>query len=44
MPPQKVPSASGVVLTPEDVYATLASALGLDPSVYRTTPLPLVPT
>ena len=39
-----LPSASGVVLTPEDVYATLASALGLDPSVYRTTPLPLVPT
>ena len=37
-----LPSASGAVLQPEDVFATLAAALSLDPSPYRTTPLPLV--
>jgi len=37
-----LPSPSGEILRPEDVFATLAAALGLDPSVYRVAPLPLV--
>ena len=34
----------GVVLRPEDVFATIASALGVDVSAYRAEPLPLVRT
>jgi uncharacterized protein (DUF1501 family) len=34
----------GIVLTPEDVFATIASALGVDVTPYRAEPLPLVRT